>query len=187
MAYTMGVVVGILVTIAAMVLIVFAIFKLGNKDGRVKTEYDERQKIVIGEGYKYAFWTLAALLVVLQIGVEVERDFGESSLIQSSLGPLTFALIIASILVFCVYSIWNGAYWGLNSNKKSYIIILAVIGVVNVFIGVAAIMIDGLVVNGALSGAFVNLTCGLLMAVVLVAAWIKDRIEKNSDDEEGEE
>lgn len=187
MAYTMGVVVGILVTIAAMVLIVFAIFKLGNKDGRVKTEYDERQKIVIGEGYKYAFWTLAALLVVLQIAVELERDFSEASIIQSSLGPLTFALIIVSILVFCVYSIWNGAYWGLNSNKKNYIIIIAVIGVVNVFIGVAAIMSDGLVVNGALSGAFVNLTCGLLMAVVLGIAWIKDRIDKASDNEEGDE
>lgn len=187
MAYTMGVVVGIIITIAAMILIAFAIFKLGNKDGRVKTEYDERQKIVIGEGYKYAFWTLAALLVVLQIAVEVESDFGESELIQSSLGPLTFALIIASILVFCVYSIWNGAYWGLNNNKKYYIITLAIIGGVNVIIGVAAIMSDGLVVDGALSGAFVNLTCGLLMAVVLGAAWIKDRIDKASDDEEGDE
>ena len=187
MAYTLGVVVGILVTIAAMILIACAIFKLGNKDGRVKTEYDERQKIVIGEGYKFAFWTLAALLVVLQIAVEVESDFGDTSIIQSSLGPLTFALIIVSILVFCVYSIWHGAYWGINNNKRDYIIILAVIGIVNLILGAVAIMRSGLVIDGALSGAFVNLMCGVLMVVVLGAAWIKDMIDKNRDDEEGDE
>ena len=53
--------------------------------------------------------------------------------------------------------------------------------------GVGGVLHSGLIVDGALSGAFVNLMCGLLMIVVIGAALIKDMIDKKRDDEEDEQ
>ena len=109
MAYTIGVIAGIIVTIAATILLVTLFLKLGNKDKRVKTEYDERQKIIIGQGYKIAYWTLAALLVVVQIYKTIAGTFGTDYLAKTDFGVITFGMIVISIMVFCVYSIFNGA------------------------------------------------------------------------------
>ena len=188
MAYTIGVIVGIIVTIAATILLVTLFLKLGNKDKRMKTEYDERQKIVIGEGYKIAYWTLAALLVLVQMYKTLAGSFGTDYLAKTDFGVIVFGMIILSIMVFCVYCIFKGAYWGMNNNKKSYVIIIGGIGILNLIISVASIIRGDFVVDGVISGTAVNLMCAILMIVVLAAAGIKETIDKKNDsDEEGDE
>lgn len=187
MAYTMGVIVGIIVTIVMVGVLVVLFFKLGNKDNRVKTEYDERQKIAIGEGYKIAYWTLAALLVVVQMYKTIAGSFGTDYLAKTDFGVIAFGMIIISIMVFCVYCIFNGAYWGMNNNKKNYVIIIGAIGVLNLGLALASIIDGNFVVDGVISGSVVNLMCAILMFVVLGAAGIKEMKDKRNTDEEGDE
>lgn len=188
MAYTIGVIVGIIITIAATILLVMLFLKLGNGDKKVKTEYDERQKIAIGEGYKIAYWTLAGLLVVVQMYKTIAGTFGTDYLAKTDFGVIAFGMIVISIMVFCVYSIFKGAYWGMNNNKRNYVIIIGAIGLLNLVISVAAIARGNFVVDGVISGAAVNLMCAILMVVVLGAAGIKDAIDKkHANDEEGDE
>ena len=187
MAYTIGVIVGIIITVAAAIGIVLFLLKRGNSDNKVKTEYDERQKIVIGEGYKIAYWTLAALLVLVQMYKTLAESFGTDYLAKTPFGVIAFAMIIISIMVFCVYCIFKGAYWGMNNNKKSYVIIIGGIGILNLIISISSMVRGDFVVDGAISGAVVNLLCAVLMIVVLGAAGLKDIIDAMNDDKDEEE
>lgn len=189
-SYTIGYIVGIMVTVVLVAVVVAFISKVGNKDGKMRTEYDERQKFIIGQGYKIAFWTLAGLLVLLQILGELSDNIGKTNIIAVNGEVLTSADIIISIMVFCVHNIWNGAYWGLNNNRKRYTVIIAVIGVINLIIGAVAIIRDNMkvVVDGTLTGVFVNLLCGILMIVVLATVELREYVDrKNGDGEEGVE
>ena len=48
-------------------IICVVIFKYWNKDGKIKTQYDEMQELVRGRAYKYAFWTLVAFEAIMCI------------------------------------------------------------------------------------------------------------------------
>ena len=52
--------IGFFVGIGVAVLLIWAMFKRFNTDGRTKTEYDERQKTIRGIGYTYGYYTLMA-------------------------------------------------------------------------------------------------------------------------------
>ena len=188
MDYKAGFIFGIIITIVIIAALCVFIFKVSNTDGKRKTEYDERQKLIIGEGYKIAFWTLAGLLVLVQIIETIIVNIGGGLKFSASFGIIAFAMIIISIMVFCVYCIFNGAYWGLNNNKKRYIIIIGVIGVLNLLLAFVSIIRGEMIVDGVISGSFVNLLCAILMAVVIGAVGIKELKDKreNSEDE-GEE
>ena len=58
-----GVAVGLMV---GMIIVVFAL-KLIHKDGKMKTRYDEMQKINRGKAYAISFWTLLGLEAVLAL------------------------------------------------------------------------------------------------------------------------
>lgn len=178
MAYTIGVIAGIIVTIVAVEVIVVVICKFGNKDGKVKTEYDERQKLEILKGYRIAFWTLCALLVLVQIYKTIADTFGKDLLAATDFGIIAFTLIIISITVFCIHSIKAGAYWGMNNNKTRFIIVIAVIGLINLVPAIGSIIRGDMIVNGAISGSFVNIMCGIMMIIIIAAVVIKDALDK---------
>lgn len=186
-SYVIGFIIGLVVTVLFIIIIAKVITKIGNNNGESKTEYDERQKMVIGQGYKIAFWTLSALLVVVQMFIEIGKVANFCSPIKAEYGTIAFSIIIISIMVFCIYCIWNGAYFGLNNNKKRYIIILLAIGVLNILISVGNIIMGNMVVDGQLTGYFVNLMCGIMMFVVVGAVGLRDYLDKKSDEKEDEE
>ena len=187
MSYELGVVAGAMITIVGVAVILIVILKYANRDNKARTEYDERQKIAIGEGYKYAFWTLCGLLVLVQMYKTLAESFGTDYLAKTPFGVIAFAMIIISIMVFCVYCIFKGAYWGMNNNKKSYVIIIGGIGILNLIISISSMVRGDFVVDGAISGAVVNLLCAVLMIVVLGAAGLKDIIDAMNDDKDDEE
>lgn len=164
-------------------LVVCAItFKLGNTNGKLKTEYDERQIAVRGEGYKIGFYTYmigTAVMVVLHIS-EVN--------VPMVLAAQFFVLMFVGAIPMCVYSIWNNAYWGLNNKKKNYMIFFAVAAIINI---AAAVMswIDGeMIVDGILTIRFMNLLCGLLFFVVGATLFVKKYVDGEVEEaEEAEE
>ena len=85
---------GVLCGFAVGIVLVIIIAKICNRNRKMKTEYDERQNIVRGNGYKYGFYAMmiyAALLVVLgvaEIDLPAESCVTAFSIILSA-GSLT--------------------------------------------------------------------------------------------------
>ncbi len=107
-------------------LIIAAILiKVANKDGKFKTKYDERQEAVRGKAYKYSFYTMLFFEVVMMLVRGGGVSLGINDFYISLFG------ILLGCFVLCVHSIWNGAYWGLNNNRRSYFIIFTVATIIN--------------------------------------------------------
>ena len=72
-ARIIGVVTGIIV---GLIVAVF-VFRYVHRNKKLYTEYDEMQRQIRGEGYKYAFYTvliLEAVLCVLTMGMELPAE-----------------------------------------------------------------------------------------------------------------
>lgn len=151
-------------------IIVCLLFKFANKDGKIKTEYDERQEAVRGIGYKYAFWTYTTLMGIFTV---YDMAFGS----KIPLFALAFSAIVIAGIVLSLYCIIKGAYWGQNNNKKIYIIIFIVAGVINIISAVSAILSGTMIVDGVIQVAYMNLICGIMMAIIGVAIAISSKKE----------
>ena len=56
---------GFICGVGVAVLLIWALMRRLNTDGKRKTEYDERQKAARGVGYMYAFYVLAGWMAVM--------------------------------------------------------------------------------------------------------------------------
>ncbi len=170
---SIGMVAGILIGI----IICFFIFKYGNTNRKPKTVYDERQNEIRGKGYRVAFYAamiLEAVMTVLYIGNL----------------PLPFepymahgAVIFLSCTVLGCYLIWNGAYWGLNNDRKRYYIILCALVVLNAVPFITAAAHGSLFENGKMSSVWIN----LLGCVMLIVFWVLMMVRNYLDRKAGEE
>ena len=168
-ARMIGVTAGIIV---GLVIAVF-IIRYVNRDKKLSTEYDEMQRQIRGEGYKYAFYTvliLEAVLCVLTMGMVLPAE------------PYVvhFFAIFVGITIQASYCIWKGAYVGQNTNLQRYIILMAVVSVFNLFSAFMAWRSGELWADGKFQAPAVNLLCGLMFAVLGIVGLVK----KVSDREE---
>ncbi|WP_051545606.1 hypothetical protein [Butyrivibrio sp. MC2021] len=164
-----GLLVGLLV---AMIIIKFA-----NKDKKIKTQYDERQQNILNKGYKYGFYTMItceAILICLGIG-QVSLPFADYL--------LHFIAILAGCLVLCVYSIWNDAYWGMNNNKKSYLIIFAVLFVINLIPIVAGFLNGSIKAEGVGSLPITNIIVVIWMALIGCTLLVKKIADSREEED----
>ena len=158
-ARMIGVTAGIIV---GLVIAVF-IIRYVNRDKKLSTEYDEMQRQIRGQGYKYAFYTvliLEAVLCVLTMGMELPAE------------PYVvhFFAIFVGITIQASYCIWKGAYVGQNTNLQRYIILMAVVSVFNLFSAFMAWRSGELFMDGKFQAPAVNLLCGLMFAVIGIVA-----------------
>lgn len=142
------------------------------------TEFDERQEQARGRAYKYSFFTLLFSLLALMIMFE----FNVSMPVSNTLALFIAAMI--SIDVYAVYSIMNDAYFGLETKKKAYTLILVLVVAANI----AGSIFNLREVNFA-AGEILDLTHGanLLVAVGFVPiliALVASGISERSDDNE---
>ena len=158
-------------------IICVVIFKYWNKDGKIKTQYDEMQELVRGRAYKYAFWTLVAYEAIMCI------LSGFSFNLHADMFIMHFSGIIIAALVHASYSVWNDAYMGLNTNAKRFTVCMILIGLVNLLSGIAAIAGGSLVIDGVLQAPFTNLLCAFVFIVIGVEIAVKDRIDKRDGEE----
>jgi hypothetical protein len=161
-AYTLGILVGIVFGLILTVLFLKAI----NKDGKMKTKYDERQKEARGKAYMYGFYGVV-LTNALFLVLSSSYDLGILGL------SLYFIPIFVGVIVQVTYSIFHDAYVGLNNNMTRFIVGMTFISAFNIFIGVMAYIHGELFVRNTLQGPFVNLLCGGIFLILVVELGIK--------------
>ena len=172
-ARSVGLAVGVMVGLVLCVIL----FKYWNKDGKIKTKYDEMQERVRGRAYMYSFWTLAAYEAVMCVASGIIGDMHMEQFV------IHFTGILISAMVHAVYAVWNDAYIGLNTNSRRFMICMFVVGLINLFSGIMAIVSGNLVVDGVLMAPFANLLCAFMFIVIGAEIAIKDRIENKGGED----
>ena len=161
-ARLLGVTIGVLIGI----VIVIAFFKFSNKDGRIKSEYDEMKNYYRGLGYKYAFYTVLIYLAIVTV-----LDIGEIPL-HMSFSNICFVGIFLGVMVDVWYCIRHNAYFGLNNNVKRYGVLMTICTVINFLAAFAAIKGGRMMRDGELQPPFVNLLCGIMFLAVAIAMFM---------------
>ena len=167
---TAGLIVGLIIAVV--------LLKVANTDRKIKTEYDERQKVIRFKGYMYGFYTVLIFQVVMVLihisGMEMPiEDFA-----------LDFTGVILGCIVVCAYCIWNGVYWGLNNDPKRYYVIFIICIVLNLIPIVVPAARGTLLENGKLGLPMLNVMVLIMMAVVLITLAVKTIADKNKAGEE---
>jgi hypothetical protein len=177
----LGFVVGMLLCIIITLVVCFVLLSILNTDRRAKTVYYERQQMVRGKGYKYSFYTIIGLLVLL-----ITFDVGDIQLpIKHSV--LYFCVIVVGIMVHTTYCIFNDGYFGLNNPPKLYYISFIVIGLMNVLIGILNGLKTGFTDDGMLDTPVINFLCGMMFVVLGISILIKKLMVKDDIDDEDED
>ena len=164
-SYIIGFAVPFLVIAAA--LYIFS--RHAHTDGRRRPRYDERQELIRGRGYQYAFYTVICAMMVYALAKQVFGwDFADSM-------TETFAAVLLGIAVYAGYAVWHEAYFALNEKRKSYVWLFVVIGVINLGIGLRHIFAGDILAEGRIvfDGA-ANLLCGVLFLTVLAVLLVRE-------------
>lgn len=169
----LGVIVGLVIAVV--------IIKICNTNGKFKTDYDERQKIMIGKSYKCAMittWVLMGIYIIIDLG-------GFTLPMENSL--TIFSILFVSLIVHMSYSVWTDAYFGKNNNNGKYLVCFVVITLINIAVTVGYIMKGVLVVDGILTYRAINLECALAFMIMGIEALIKIIIDKKNSTEEDDD
>ena len=157
-------------------LLVVAICVAATKKGDdIKNQFDERQELVRGKGFKYGFFTMMisnAALLVLKI-LEIP--------LFSNMEVAMTASIVIGVSVFASYCIWNDGYFALNENRKSLLIMFGLISTLNLVTGIGNVFAGVIIENGAFTFRSINLFCALVFIavfIVMLAKHIKDGKEE---------
>ncbi len=159
------------------ILLAIIIFKFANTDKKVKTKYDERQENIRNKGYVYSFYTMIAFeTVFICLGIaQVTFPFAEYL--------LHLAAILAGCLVLCIYSICKDVYWGMNNNKKSYLIVFALLFLANLFPVVNAFLDGTIKTEGIDSLPIVNIMVVIWLAIIGCAFLVKKVTESKEEED----
>lgn len=171
--------ISIITTIICIALIIFCswvIFKRANSDHKTKTQYDERQNVIRGRGYMFGFWTILGFLGILFVM--------ETTGIVLPVAPfsLGFLGVILGTTVMVVYNIWNGAYWGMNNNRKQYTIIFAFLFLFNLIPIIVAWKAEGFL-NVIQGTSLVNFGVAVMLIAMCAAFLLRHQKDKNDEAE----
>ncbi len=175
--FALGRSVGLAVGIVVGLIICVVLFKFWNKDGKVRSKYDEMQEKARGKAYMYSFWTLAGCVTLVSfingIGIRLFSDYFTANI----------SCILIAALVHASYSVWNDAYMGLNTNYKRYTICMIAVGLINFASGVIGIATGAIIKDGVLQGSFSNLLCAIVFVAIAVELYLKNvRDAKKEED-----
>lgn len=167
-AFVLGILAGLILVV---ILIVAA-----TKGDEVKARYDERQEVVRGKGFKYAFFSMITWEIILFALEPLEIT------LPLSMSNASFINVIFGVTVYATYCIWNDGYFALNQKNGLIITFLSVMGLINLLMGITAFVEGYAWINGQLSIRSINLFCGIMMIIVcatmLLKKFVKDRKEE---------
>ncbi len=170
--YALGFIVGVVVVSAALVIMMLF---LTSRNKKLKRSYDERQELVRGKGFKYAFYTVITLNMLYAIAdIAYKRIPIEASVVM-------FLVAICGVGVYAWYCILNDGYFAINDKKKETIICLSAIGIFNLAIGINSAVQDGFFEDGILTYDCMNLVCGIFLLLTVIVILIKHYIDKRED------
>lgn len=147
-----------------LVLLIGLIIYLSSKN----RHYDEMQQKIRAEGYKLGYTVTIILLIILMCFIE----YAPGHLITPSFG--IFAVLMAGIVTFTVYSILKDSFFSIGERSTYYMIVCAIISVVNAITAFKYISNGTFLENGVVTfdhGG--NLICALGFMAVFVALFIK--------------
>lgn len=175
--HKLGMLAGMAAGLLVGLIVAAVIMKLTKINGRMKCEYDERQSVIRGNGYKYGFF--AFMICNFLHGMSYAAE------INLLLDPAAFAVlsIIIALAVQISYCIWNDAYFSMNENKTRVLIVFAIIGIVNLAIGIFGLCDGRAIENGVLNFRCTNLFCGVLFLYIFGVLFLK-RFAGSEDGEE---
>ena len=159
--YNVGLLCGMLFGVVLGLLVVMLLFKYVKikKEGS-NFEYDERQQIARGNGFKYAYITSiiynGVLCMLAVLGNPLPID----------MSVLILAGILLSVLVYVIYCVRHDAYVSLNENANRLMIVFSIIGIVNTLIGVMHIIEGTMIEEGMVTFRCMNLLCGIMLLFV---------------------
>ena len=139
--------------------------------------YDERQVIVRGKGYQYAFFTTMGLLMLYAAFAEPIEKYMEAGII-----PL--AILLFSGLILMGYCLFHDAFWGLISkkNKRMGVTVWALYSVLNIMHIVDNSSPDKMWIAGRLSSRFmVPLLLSIFFAIALILMLLKNRMKNDEE------
>ena len=139
-------------------------------------EYDERQELTRGTGFKYAYMTgivyngVLCLVTMTGIPLPIEQSV------------LILIGILLSVLVYVVYCIHHDAYVSLNENANRLMIVFVILGGFNTMIGVMHLLHGTMFENGVFTFHGVNLLCGIFLLLVAVVLFAHTKLQNREEE-----
>jgi len=164
----MGIVIGLL-----LVRFFLVMTKTGD---HAKAEYDERQELIRGKGYKYGFIALAfynALAALLHFSeIDLPLDQG----VQTVVG------ILLAAAVMITYNIRNDGYFALNEKRGTLIVIFIIVCLLNLVCGINNLHMGTVIIDGKLAIGSLNFFCMVFLIYTLGVLFIKTAADKREDE-----
>ena len=156
-------------------LLSLILLKILNKDGKIKTNYDERQKFYNYKGFCYAgfiflgFMFIYLSLLTFGINIPVTFDAVVWSGTIIALGFTTFYLII------------HDAFYGLNNNIRRYNVAFVVLFVIFAYEFIDALCTGWLVEKGLIQFPIVCLLFAICILIDFILLLTKRRSNRKDD------
>lgn len=137
---------------------------------RVKSDCDERQKIARGVAYRNAFWAMT-----LYLGLWFMLDaFNVPLLSQKKMIMFCF---FGGLLVFAISCIMKDAYLGIHDKASRWVVLDGALMLMN-------LVLAGIGYRSNSNTAWVNLSLGIVMLIILIAMGIRAVICRTEEQEE---
>ncbi len=169
--YIMGRLFGAAVGIIVGLLLIFFI----KKDGRVRCRYDERQELIRGRGYKYAYYVMIACFIVDILFGEVLERFMERSVIG-------MIYLCIGVIVVSVYGILNDGYFSLNENPKRALAVFLGLFLINLASSLFTIRDGMLITGGRLTDSSLNIFCAVVLLIIILVILIKNVCRRRQEE-----
>ena len=156
-------------------LLSLILLKFLNKDGKVKSEYDERQKHFYYKGFCYAGFIFLGFmfiyLALLTFGVNIPVMF-DTVIWSGTIIALGFATI---------YLIVHDSFYGLNNNIRRYSIAFIIFFIIIVYEFFDALSTGWLVENGLIQFPIICLLFAIVFLIDFVLLLAKKRSSRDQD------
>ncbi len=173
--YALGLVCGIVVS-----TIILAVLWKMNRNS-LKGNFDERQMIIRGSGYK-----LGMFAVIILLAADILADgFGmyENSIMTHSVTSLF--ILVSGVLVYALYCIRYDAYLGMGMNIRRYAIIIGIVILAQIPAMIIDIRQNAFIENGKLAfGPCSRIMMLMLFTIIIIALFIRGNGREAEDSEE---
>ena len=168
-SYKMGFYFGIFVIVA-----VFLIAVLVKKAKKCNENYDERQILIRGKGYKLSFITMVILNLIYSCFF-----YG---LTKDTVSPQFVIIAIAyiGIIVYTLYCIFNDAYLQIGQNYKKWELVLIFVAAANGFAAFASNE-KTFFADGYATSFSTNLLFAISFVIILISMFVKQFLDKRGD------
>ncbi|MCR5792052.1 MAG: hypothetical protein K6G65_02675 [Lachnospiraceae bacterium] len=166
------------VVMGAIILIcIFTIIFIKQKKFDAGKHYDEMQLKIRGDGYRLSYFVTVMCMVALSFGYEM----GLERFVSPAFG--IFATLMLGIVIFPIYCIVKEVFFPLGQKGRYYIVLCAIVVVINGGVGVMHIMDGTVIQNGKLVFEYgSNLVCAAAFAALLITLACKTVYNKRRDD-----